>query len=74
LLHRHGERVLRVKGLLNVVGADTPVVVNGVQHLVHPPVHLARWPDAGRRSRIVFIVKDLERDVIEESLRVFNTL
>ncbi|MBK8958033.1 MAG: GTP-binding protein [Proteobacteria bacterium] len=74
LLHRHGDRVLRVKGLLNVVGADTPVVVNGVQHLVHPPVHLARWPDAGRRSRIVFIVKDLERDVIEESLKVFNSL
>ena len=74
LLHCHGNKVLRVKGMLNVAGVDTPVVVNGVQHLVHPPVHLARWPDGERRSRIVFIVEDLERSVIEESLRVFNAL
>lgn len=74
LLHRHGDRVLRVKGMLNVAEVDTPVVVNGVQHLVHPPVHLAHWPDGERRSRIVFIVDGLERGVIEESLRVFNAL
>ena len=74
LLHRHGDKVLRVKGLLNVKGADTPVVINGVQHLVHPPVHLARWPDEARRSRIVFIVDGIGQREIEESLRVFNTL
>ena len=74
LLHSHGSQVLRVKGLLNVRGADTPVVINGVQHLVHPPVHLPAWPDADRRSRIVFIVQDLGRAQIEESLAVFNAL
>ena len=45
LLHWHGDKVLRVKGLLNVTGVGAPVVVNGVQHLVYPPLHLARWPD-----------------------------
>ena len=45
LLHRHGDRVLRMKGLLNVAGVPGPVLVNGVQHLVHPPAHLDRWPD-----------------------------
>ena len=45
LLHRHGERVLRVKGLLAVDGADTPVVIHGVQHVLHPPVRLPRWPE-----------------------------
>lgn len=74
LLHTHGGDVLRVKGLLNVAGADTPVVVNGVQHVVHPPVHLDAWPDADRRSRVVFIVRGLERARIEESLAVFNRL
>ncbi len=74
LLHRHGDKVLRVKGLLNVKGADTPVVINGVQHLVHPPVHLARWPDDARHSRIVFIVEGIGQSVIEESLRIFNAL
>lgn len=74
LLHTHGGDVLRVKGLLNVAGADTPVVINGVQHVVHPPVHLDAWPDADRRSRVVFIVRGLERARIEESLAVFNRL
>ena len=57
LLHRHGENVLRVKGMLNVRGAGGPVVVHSVQHLVHPPVHLDHWPDDGRRSRLVFIAR-----------------
>ena len=74
LLHCHGSNVLRVKGLLNVRGAATPVVINGVQHLVHPPVHLAEWPDTDRRSRIVFIVQNLTQAQIEESLAAFNQL
>ena len=31
LLNRHGEKVLRVKGILNVEGSDMPVAVHGVQ-------------------------------------------
>jgi G3E family GTPase len=42
LLHRHGGQLLRVKGILNVADAETPVAVHAVQHLVHPPRHLAR--------------------------------
>jgi G3E family GTPase len=71
LLNRHGSEVLRVKGILNVEGSDTPVAVHGVQHLVHPPVHMAAWPDADRRSRLVFIVYGLERAAIERSLAAF---
>ena len=74
LLHCHGDKVLRVKGMLNVQGVATPVVVNGVQHLVHPPVHLARWPDTDRRSRLVFIVQGLAQQALEESLAAFNEL
>ena len=74
LLHTHGEKVLRVKGILNVAGADAPVVLNGVQHVVHPPIHLAAWPSEDRRSHIVFIVDDLPRDAIERSLAAFNSI
>jgi len=74
LLHRHGTDVLRLKGLLNVTGVPTPVLVNGVQHIVHPPSHLERWPDADRRSRLVFVVRGLRRARIERSLCVFNDL
>jgi len=71
LLNRHGEKVLRVKGILNVAGTETPVAVHGVQHLVHPPVHMTAWPDDDRRSRLVFIVDGLERTAIERSLGAF---
>lgn len=74
LLHDRGEDVLRIKGLLNVVGSPMPVVVHGVQHLVHPPVHLERWPDGDRRSRIVFITRRLAREPVERSLAAFNRL
>jgi G3E family GTPase len=52
-----GADLLRVKGLLNVAGCRGPVVVQYVQHLAHPPVELAAWPDANRTSRIVFITR-----------------
>jgi G3E family GTPase len=72
LLHVHGERVLRVKGILNVLGLATPVVIHGVQHVIHPPAHLEAWPSADRRSRIVFIVRGLEQKAIERSLAAFS--
>jgi len=74
LLHRHGADILRLKGLLNVAGVPTPVLINGVQHIVHPPSHLDQWPDADRRSRLIFIVRGLQRARIERSLAVFNDL
>ena len=74
LLHRHGANVLRVKGILNVVDVATPVVIHGVQHVVHPPAHLDAWPGEDRRSRIVFIVRALEPASIERSLAAFNRM
>lgn len=72
LLNRHGRRILRVKGILSIAGSDTPVAIHGVQHLVHPPLHMRAWPDAARQSRLVFIVKGLEQSQIAQSLRAFG--
>jgi G3E family GTPase len=55
-----GEDLLRVKGILNLTGEDTPVAIHGVHHVFHPPVQLEAWPDADRRSRIVFITRGIE--------------
>ncbi len=55
-----GENLLRVKGILNLVGEDAPVAIHGVHHVFHPPVQLESWPDADRRSRIVFITRGIE--------------
>jgi hypothetical protein len=60
LLNRHGNEVLRVKGILNVQGNAAPVFINAVQHIVHPPQHLERWPTEDRRSRIVFITRGID--------------
>ena len=68
LVHRHGRKILRVKGLLNVPGSAGPIWLNAVQHFVHPPVHLEGWPDEDRSSRIVFIVQDLPESAIRASL------
>ena len=62
---------VRIKGMLNVAGVATPVLINGVQHIVHPPTHLERWPDDDRSSRIVFITDGLARQALENSLSVF---
>lgn len=66
-----GEDLLRMKGLVNVVGSDRPLVVHGVQHVIHPPVRLDAWPSDDRRTRLVFIVRDIPRAAIERTLAKF---
>jgi len=68
LIGQHGEKLLRIKGILNIAGRDKPIAVHGVQHMFHDPAELAEWPDDDRRSRIVFITRDLDRSVIEDKL------
>jgi G3E family GTPase len=71
LLNRHGERVLRVKGILNIAGEARPVAIHGVQHLVHAPVHMEAWPTDDHRSRIVFIVDGLDLELLKRSFAAF---
>ena len=68
LIGEYGDRILRLKGLLNVLESPVPVAIHGVQHLLHPPVPLEGWPDADRRSKLVLITRDLERTVVETLL------
>ena len=55
-----GQDLLRVKGILNLIGENAPVAIHGVHHVFHPPVQLEGWPDADQRSRIVFITRGIE--------------
>jgi G3E family GTPase len=59
-----GERLLRLKGIVGVPGRPGPVVLQGVQHVLHPPVALDAWPDDDRRSRLVLITRGLPQDEI----------
>ncbi len=68
-----GDDLLRLKAIVALADRpDQPVVLHGVQHLFHPPVLLPAWPDADRRTRIVFITRDLPQAAIEESLAAFE--
>jgi len=64
-----GKDILRVKGILNIEGNARPLVVQGVQHIFHTPVTLPAWPSEDRRSRLVFITRDVSRDLIEKTFR-----
>lgn len=66
----HGGNVLRMKGIVKLSEEpDAPVVLHGVQHVMHPPARLPAWPDDDHRSRLVMIVRDIDPKVIA---RLFN--
>jgi len=70
LIDTHGDRLLRVKGLVSVKGSDRPRLIHVVQHLLYPVVTLDAWPDADRRTELVFIVHDLDPEVVRRTLAV----
>jgi len=67
-----GERLLRVKGLVQLVEQpDEPLVVHGVQHVFHPPQRLRAWPSSDRRTRLVFITQDMDHAEIARTFEKF---
>lgn len=68
----HGPDLLRLKGVVKISEEpDTPLVIHGVQHLLHPPARLPRWPDEDRRTRLVFIVRAAAAPKIKELFQAF---
>lgn len=72
LLQEHGEQILRIKGLVNVVGETAPRIVQCVQHVRYPSIRLAAWPDetayADHKTRLVFITQGLSQVQVEANL------
>jgi G3E family GTPase len=71
LVTYRGPDLLRMKGILNVKDTDKPVVIHGVQHVFHPPATLEAWPDDDRRSRVVFITRDIAESTIRKVFASF---
>ena len=69
-----GPDLLRVKGLVNIAEESGPIVVQGAQHLFDEPARLDAWPSDDRRSRLVFITKNLTREVVEGLFRAVGTM
>lgn len=67
-----GSDLLRVKGILNIDGQ--PVVIQGVQHIFHPPVKLDAWPSEDHDSRIVFITTNISAETIESLFKAVGAI
>ena len=68
----HGPNLLRLKGIVKLAETPaTPVVVHGVQHVLHPVVQLPHWPDGDERTRIVVIARDLEPSAVRALFDAF---
>ena len=68
-----GPGLLRVKGLLNIAEEPgRPAVIQGAQHLLHTMSWLDRWPDADRRTRIVFITQGIPRDSLKDIIDLLD--
>ena len=62
----HGPKLLRMKGLVALSDdPERPLVVHGVQHVVHAPMTLPAWPDPDHTSRLVLILRDLDPAFVE---------
>jgi len=73
LVEARGDRILRLKGLVHVAGEAAPTALHAVQHSLYPPAKLAEWPDNDRRTRLVFITRDLEESAVARILESFTS-
>lgn len=68
----HGEQLLRMKGIVETVeDRERPLVIHGVQKVLHPPARLAQWPAGPRGVRIVMITFDMPADYVERLFSAF---
>lgn len=73
LIRLRGPDILRVKGIVHLVGIEMPFVFHGVQHLFDPPVPLHDWQGTTCQSRIVVIARDITRSELVYSFEMLRT-
>ena len=59
VLSLRGDSVLRLKGMVWLQGETRPIVLQGVHHVLHPPVYLDRPVQPEGATRIVLITRGL---------------
>jgi G3E family GTPase len=68
----HGERLLRMKGIICLAEDPArPLVIHAVQAVMHPPARLKEWQGGDRRTRLVMITKDLPEEYVRQLFDAF---
>ena len=70
MVNAHGERLLRYKGILNVLGHEQKVIFQGVHQLMSHDMGRAWTKDEERVSKLVFIGIALPRELFLRSLQL----
>jgi G3E family GTPase len=63
VLRTQGTRLYRMKGFLNFAGSNERIVIQGV-HMVVDTSALGPWGERPRRTQLVFIGRDLDREAL----------
>jgi len=70
----HGDKLLRMKGIIELAeDRSRPLVIHGVQHLLHPPARLPAWPDEIRGTRLVLITFDMPEDYVRRLFAIITS-
>ena len=68
-----GTDLLRLKGIVQVAERpDRPAVIHGVQHVYHAPVWLDAWPSEDRRTRMVFIGRNIRESWVRNLIELLD--
>ena len=68
LCQTHGEKLLRLKGIIHAADLDHPLAIHAVHFTPYPPTELEGWTEDEPTNRIVLIGKGLDEAAIRKML------
>jgi G3E family GTPase len=66
-----GDHLLRLKGIVNVAGENTPRAIHAVEHTIYPFAKIPSWPGDDHATQLVFIVRDLDETFIRDTIAAY---
>lgn len=68
LCQTHGDKLLRLKGILHAADQTAPLAIHAVHFTPYPPTLLEGWTEDAPENRIVIIGKGLDEEAIRKLL------
>lgn len=71
LCQTHGERLLRLKGIIHAEDHTAPLAIHAVHFTPYPPTLLEGWDEDEPLSRVVIIGKNIDENAVRDMLLQF---